>query len=274
MNFRSILVFATISVVSGYSSNLYFDSTCFGYDTKTIFDDDIYYITWSGESLSSSCSFQFSPFNTDNRVCVEAQSFDINSRSVKLQYYGGLIGTDLEETYSYLDSTPEKFCGDTYGDVKIKLTAPSKSGIYSGYFTLKVTTKNPYEVGIVVGSVVGSIVFAIVVITVIIIVCRRRRYHPRGVVIGTGGHQQVVTATAAGHNNPNYQAPPPYTGYGAPANGNIMNSYPPQTGYGTTPYPSNGTGQNNAYNAGTGYSGTGYPVDQTTSEKAPPYPGN
>ncbi|XP_061179322.1 uncharacterized protein LOC133187942 [Saccostrea echinata] len=277
MNFRFeiLLVFVTIPSIRGYTSTLYFDSTCSGYNTNTIFEDDTYYVTWSGSKLSSYCSYQFTPFDTDYKVCVEAQSFYIEDCSVKLQYYGGLIATELDETYSCYDSKPQKFCGDTYGDVKIKLTAPSKtSGIYSGYFTLKVTTQNPYEVGIVVGSVVGSIVFAIVVITVIIIICRRRRYHPHGVIIGTGGHQQVVTATATGYANPNYQAPPPYTGYGNPATGNIMNSYPPQSGYGTTPYPGTGTGQSNPYQAGTGYNGTGYPVEQTTSEKAPPYPGN
>lgn len=75
-----------------------FDKSCDDYNSYTIYDDDTYYIRWKGATpkLYSSCSFKFSPFDTDYKVCVEAQSLFISDCSLKLQYYGGLIGTLLE----------------------------------------------------------------------------------------------------------------------------------------------------------------------------------
>ena len=75
---------------------VYFDSNCDDFDTYTIFDDDTYYIKWRGSKLSSSCSYKFSPYDTDHKVCVEAVSFYINDCNVNLQYYGGIIATLLQ----------------------------------------------------------------------------------------------------------------------------------------------------------------------------------
>ena len=46
------------------------------------------------------------------------------------------------QTYSCFDTSPSKFCGDTYDDLRIKLTTPSRIDPLPGSFTLKVTTKN------------------------------------------------------------------------------------------------------------------------------------
>lgn len=75
-----------------------FDQSCGDYNSYTIYDDDTYYIRWKGATskLYSPCSYKFSPFDTDYKVCVEAESLFISDCSVKLQYYGGLIGTLLE----------------------------------------------------------------------------------------------------------------------------------------------------------------------------------
>ena len=75
---------------------VYFDSTCDEFDTYTIFDDDTYYIKWRGSKLSSSCSYKFSPYDTDYKVCVEAEVYNVNDCNVSLQYYGGYIGTLLK----------------------------------------------------------------------------------------------------------------------------------------------------------------------------------
>ena len=75
---------------------VYFDSTCVDLDTYTIFDDDTYYIKWRGSKLSSSCSYKFSPYDTDYKVCVEAEVYKVNDCNVSLQYYGGYIGTLLK----------------------------------------------------------------------------------------------------------------------------------------------------------------------------------
>ena len=75
---------------------VYFDSTCVDLDTYTIFDDDTYYIKWRGSKLSSSCSYKFSPYDTDYKVCVEAEVYNVNDCNVSLQYYGGYIGTLLK----------------------------------------------------------------------------------------------------------------------------------------------------------------------------------
>ena len=78
---------------------VYFDSTCDDFERYTIFDDDTYYIKWRGSKLSSfsstSCSFKFSPYDTDYKVCVEAVDYNVNDCNVNLQYYGGLIATLL-----------------------------------------------------------------------------------------------------------------------------------------------------------------------------------
>lgn len=259
-----ISVLSFCAGVSGYTTYLDFDKSCDDYNAYTIYDDDTYYIRWRGVKPKSysSCSYKFSPYDTDYKVCVEAQSLSISDCTVKLQYYGGLIGTLLQRTYSCFDSTPGKFCGDTFDDVKVKLTSSSSSSSSSaGSFTLKVTTKNTYNAGIVAGAVVGGVVFAIFVVLVIIIVCRRRRLYPGTVVLGSG-NQQTVTSTAtssysAGFANQNFAAPPPYPG--VDNSGKVMNSYPPPgtTGYNSAPYP------------GTGYNATGYSVNQSQ-----PYPGN
>lgn len=74
-----------------------FDKYCDDFDTITIYSDDVYYVKWSGTPLSDTCSFQFSPFDSDYKVCVEATSFYISSCSTRLKYYGGLIASDLED---------------------------------------------------------------------------------------------------------------------------------------------------------------------------------
>ncbi|XP_078341169.1 uncharacterized protein LOC111110250 isoform X2 [Crassostrea virginica] len=277
--FSLVFVLTLTNCVSGSSQYLYFDSTCDDFERYTIFDDDTYYIKWRGSKLSSfsstSCSFKFSPYDTDYKVCVEAVDYNVNDCNVNLQYYGGLIATLLLRTYSCFDTTPSKFCGDTYDDLKIKLTTPSKTGSLPGSFTLKVTTKNAYQVGVVAGAVVGGVVFAIIVVAVVIVVCRNRRVFTRHVVVGAGSQPQVVTTSSSsyggGYANPNYPVPPPYSGPQAPASGNIMNSYPPppSTGYNAAAYPA--AGQN--FSTGQNYS-TGYSTDQSTENKCPPYPGN
>lgn len=75
-----------------------FDQSCDDFTSYTIYDDDTYYIRWKGATpkLYSTCSYKFSPFDTDYKVCVEAKSLFISDCSVKLQYYGGLIGNLLE----------------------------------------------------------------------------------------------------------------------------------------------------------------------------------
>lgn len=263
LQFPLIAVLFLCTGVSGYTKYLDFDQSCDDFTSYTIYDDDTYYIRWKGATpkLYSTCSYKFSPFDTDYKVCVEAKSLLISDCSVKLQYYGGLIGNLLERTYSCYDSTPDKFCGDTFDDVKVKLSTSSSSSS-SGSFTLKVTTKNTYNAGIVAGAVVGGVVFAIFVVLMIIIVCRRRRLHPGTVVLGSGNQQQVVTSTATssyagGFSNQNYAAPPPYPG--VDNSGKVMNSYPPPptTGYNAPQYP------------GTGYNATGYSANQ-----CPPYPAN
>lgn len=261
-----ITVIYLCTSVSGSTEYLDFDKSCDNYlNSYTIYDDETYYIRWKGAKpkLYSPCSYTFSPFDTDYKVCVEAVDLSINDCSVKLQYYGGLIGSLLKRTYSCFDSTPDKFCGNAFDDVKVKLSATSSSSSSSsGSFTLKVTTKNTYNAGIVAGAVVGGVVFAIFVVLVIIIVCRRRRLHPGTVVLGSGNQQQVVTSTATssyagGFSNQNYAAPPPYPG--VDNSGKVMNSYPPPptTGYNAPQYP------------GTGYNATGYSANQ-----CPPYPAN
>ena len=87
---------------------VYFDSTCGEFDTYTIFDDDTFYIKWRGSKLSSSCSYKLSPYDTDDKVCVEAVSYSVNDCNVNLQYYGGIIATLLRRVlfdlikYQYL----------------------------------------------------------------------------------------------------------------------------------------------------------------------------
>lgn len=76
-----------------------FDKSCDNYlNSYTIYDDETYYIRWKGAKpkLYSPCSYTFSPFDTDYKVCVEAVDLSINDCSVKLQYYGGLIGSLLK----------------------------------------------------------------------------------------------------------------------------------------------------------------------------------
>ncbi|XP_055999189.1 uncharacterized protein LOC130047783 isoform X1 [Ostrea edulis] len=252
LRFTVLLAFTVCNVVDGYTSDLKFDKYCDDFDTITIYSDDVYYVKWSGTPLSDTCSFRFSPFDSDYKVCVEATSFYISSCSTRLKYYGGLIASDLEDSYSCLDPTPDKFCGDTFDDVKIRLTT-SSSSFLPGFFTLKVTAKNGNRVGIVAGSVVGSIVFAIIVVAVIVVICRRRRYYPPGVIVSPANQPQVVTSTSAysgGVVNPNYS--------NAAGAGGVMNSYPPPynattnhpppyTGS-TTSYPN--PGQKNAYPSG------------------------
>ena len=72
---------------------VYFDSNCDDFDTRTIFDDDTYYIKWRGSNSSSSCSYEFSPYDRDDKVCVEAVSYSVNDCNVNLQYYGGIFAT-------------------------------------------------------------------------------------------------------------------------------------------------------------------------------------
>ncbi|XP_022302379.2 uncharacterized protein LOC111110252 [Crassostrea virginica] len=270
-----VLVLTLTNCASGTSRYLYFDSTCGEFDTYTIFDDDTFYIKWRGSKLSSSCSYKLSPYDTDDKVCVEAVSYSVNDCNVNLQYYGGIIATLLRRTYSCFDTTPSEFCGDTYDDLKIKLTTSSRTSPFPGTFTLKVTTKNAYQVGVVAGAVVGGVVFAIIVVAVVIVVCRRRRVFTKHVVVGAGSQPQVVTTSSSsyggGYANPNYPVPPPYPGSQAPASGNVMSSYPPppSTGYNAAAYPA--AGQN--FSTGQNYS-TGYSTDQSTEYKCPPYPGN
>ncbi|XP_048742386.1 uncharacterized protein LOC125655898 [Ostrea edulis] len=257
-----VCVYNVCNIVQGYTSNLKFDSDCDDYNTRTIFSDDVYYVQWSGTSLSDTCSYQFSPFDTDYKVCVEATSFYISSCQTHLKYYGGIIASDLKHSYSCYDPTPIKYCGGTYDDVKIRLTTASSPSLLRGYFTLKVTTKNGNQVGIIAGSVVGSIVFAIIVIAVIVVICqRRRRYGTPGLIVSPANQPQVVTSTSAysgGVVNPNYPNSAPYNCQNNPGTGSVMNSYPPPysaasnhpppyTGS-TTPYPN--PGQNNAYPSG------------------------
>jgi hypothetical protein len=79
-----------------------FDRYCNDYNTITIYsDDDVYYVRWDGTRLADTCSYQFSAYNTDYKVCVEATDFYISDCSTYLRYYAGILATDLKNVSRY-----------------------------------------------------------------------------------------------------------------------------------------------------------------------------
>ncbi|XP_062599462.1 uncharacterized protein LOC134260975 [Saccostrea cucullata] len=219
--------FSLWQIARGYTRYLNFDGKCDYIGTIGIDDDETYYLTWNGSEFTQSCSYTFSP-GANNKICVDAQQFFISDCSAKLWYYGGLLGSELKRTYSCLDTIPEKFCGEEFHYVKIKLTKSSKTNAL-GNFTLKVTTTGPLPVGIIIGSIFGGIIFLAIFFSVIRWICRRRQIGR--VPNGNGDQSPIITSTVTLH--------PPPQHYGT--------TYPGREQNNTTPHPYPSAVQNNHY---------------------------
>uniref|UniRef100_A0A194APY7 Uncharacterized protein n=1 Tax=Pinctada fucata TaxID=50426 RepID=A0A194APY7_PINFU len=222
---RSLIVLLLPALVQSFTTTISLSDSdsCDLYSSNDVWDDSVYLVRWSGKKLSSTCSLKFNNENTDRKLCIKTQSYSVSSCSLKVKYYGGLLGDIPQKSYSCYDY-PSEYCGDTYNDLTIKVDATGVSSFGTGgYFTFKVYSKSESH-GVVIGASVGaSIVFGCCVLIVVLIIIRRRRMVPRTSIMTSyppAGNTTVVTNTntvntAAGYNNPNYpaypQAPPPYS---------------------------------------------------------------
>lgn len=175
---------------------------------------DDYHLSGDGSSLSRtrSCKITFDPIESQSKVCVEVENFNIQDCGVHVYY---IEEGELKRTYG-CGQTPKKFCGSQSADIDIELSVPRTFSSTSNSFQLRIYAykdHNPKQqdytwiIGLIsVASVTALIAAAVVLIS--------RRKRTPGLVFQRSEipHTRLVENSSSDLGNPqmSFDPPPPY----------------------------------------------------------------